>query len=129
MSALLETESDTDYYHLAASDNEDPEYVRDKLFDQISSDANVMRFLDVEKVGTDSLKMTAKMKGDPYLVHSHGSTATKGIFNAPVETVSNILNNAKEHTSTINLGGASLHANDRYLSQLMVQPLPIKQHP
>ncbi len=112
LSALLETESDTDYYHLAASDNEDPEYVRDKLFDQISSDANVMRFLDVEKVGTDSLKMTAKMKGDPYLVHSYSSTSTKGIFNAPVETVSNVLNNAKEHTSTINLGGASLYVND-----------------
>ena len=113
LSALLETESDTDYYHLAASDNEDPEYVRDKLFDQISSDANVMRFLDVEKVGTDSLKMTAKIKGDPYLVHSYGSTATKGIFNTPTtDTAYNVLNNAKEHTSTINLGGASLHVND-----------------
>ena len=31
LSALLETESDTEYYHLANSDNEDPEFVRDYL--------------------------------------------------------------------------------------------------
>ena len=110
LSALLETESDTDYYHLAASDNEDPEYVRDKLFHQISSDANVMRFLDVEKVGSDSLKMTAKMKGDPYLVHSHGSTGLTGRISNPTTIT---LNDAQEDRLTIDLGAASLLAGDQ----------------
>ena len=113
LSALLETESDTDYYHLAASDNEDPEYVRDKLFDQISSDANVMRFLDVEKVGTDSLKMTAKMKGDPYLVHSYGSTGSTGRISNPTTITAGTLNDAQEDTLTIDLGAASLLAGDQ----------------
>ena len=115
MSALLETESDTDYY-LAASDNEDPEYVRDKLFDQISSDANVMRFLDVEKVGTDSLKMTAKMKGDPYLVHSYGSTGSTGRISNPTTITAGTLNDAQEDTLTIDLGAASLLAGNQYRS-------------
>jgi len=113
LSALLETESDTDYYHLAASDNEDPEYVRDKLFDQISNDANVMRFVDVEKVGTDSLKMTAKMKGDPYLVHSYGSTGSTGRISNPTTITAGTLNDAQEDTLTIDLGAASLLAGDQ----------------
>ena len=113
LSALLETESDTDYYHLAASDNEDPEYVRDQLFDQISSDANVMRFLDVEKVGTDSFKMTAKMKGDPYLVHSDGSTGSRGSISNPTTVTAGTLNDAQEDTLTIDLGAASLLAGDQ----------------
>ena len=113
LSALLETESDTDYYHLAASDNEDPEYVRDKLFDQISSDANVMRFLDVEKVGTDSLKMTTKMKGDPNPVHSYGSTGSTGRISAPTTITAGTLNDAQEDRLTIDLGAASLRAGDQ----------------
>ena len=78
LSALLETESDTDFYHLATSDNEDSESVRDSLFDKIVADTNIMNFLDVAKTGTGSLSFTAKMDGDPYLVHSFGSTSSTG---------------------------------------------------
>ncbi len=112
LSALMETESDTDFEHIATSDNEDPEFVRDTLFDKITGDPNIMKFLDVIKDGDDSFIMTAKMNGDPYLVHSFGSTGSTGFMSQETETPGT-LNNAQEDTLTIDLGTASLLSGDQ----------------
>jgi len=111
LSALLETESDTEYYHLANSDNEDPEFVRDSLFDKLTGDANAMKFLDVKKVNNDSFTITAKMKGDPYEIHSFGSTGSTGAMEQSTN-VNGTLNDAQEDTMQINLGSASLFSGD-----------------
>ncbi len=113
--ALLETESDTPFYFLAGATDEaaaDPnEVVRDDFYNQLTGDANIMNFLDVEKVGTNQLRLTAKMKGDPYVLHSYGSTNSTGSISR-AQTTPNVLNDAKEHTSMINLGGASIYAGN-----------------
>ena len=77
-----------------------------------------MKFLDVEKVGTDSFKMIAKMKGDPYLVHNFGSTGSTGSISSPVTKTSGSLNAAQEDNLTIDLGSASLHAGDKISLQI-----------
>jgi flagellin-like hook-associated protein FlgL len=113
--ALLETESDTPFEFIAKAVDEsapDPqEVVRDDFYNQLTADANIMNFLDVEKVGANQLRLTAKMKGDPYVLHNYDSTSSTGSI-SEVETVPNVPNDAKEHTATINLGGASIYAND-----------------
>ena len=113
--ALLETESDTPFYFLAKAVDEadgDPnKVVRDDFYDQLTADSNIMNFLDVDKVGTNQLRLTAKMKGDPYVLHSYSSTNSTGSISR-AQTTANILNDAKEHTSEVNLGGASLWAGD-----------------
>ena len=112
LSALLETESDTDFYHLAESDDEDSESVRDSLYDQIVSNPIIMNFLDVAKTGTGSFSFTAKMDGDPYLVHIFESSGTTGsIATSTVSAGSQ--NDAQEDTLQINLGNASLQAGDQ----------------
>ena len=50
------------------------------------------------------------MKGDPYLVHSHGSTGSTGRISNPTTIT---LNDAQEDTLTIDLGAASLLAGDQ----------------
>ncbi len=113
--SLLEEESDTPFYFLADAAVEaaaDPnQVVRDDFYDQLTGNANIMNFLDVDKVGTTQLRLTSKMKGDPYQLHSYGSTNSTGSISR-AQTTANILNDAKEHTSEINLGGASLWAGD-----------------
>ena len=42
------------------------------------ANANIANFLDVQKVGTNEITLTSKMKGDPYLLHSYGSSGTAG---------------------------------------------------
>ncbi|MFP6855326.1 MAG: flagellin, partial [Opitutales bacterium] len=113
--ALFKTESDTTFNYLADNSTEsagDPqEVIRDDFYNQLTADANIMNFLDIAKVGPNQLTLTAKMEGDPYLLHSEGSTKTTGSISR-TQITANIPNDAKEYTAKINLNGASLYATD-----------------
>ena len=115
--ALFKTESDTTFKYLADNSTEsagDPqEVIRDDFYNQLTGDANIMNFLDVAKVGTNQLTLTAKMKGDPYLLYNLRNSGTTGSITNPSTDVANVNNDAQEDLVEINIPpGVSLYAGD-----------------
>jgi flagellin-like hook-associated protein FlgL len=115
--ALFKTESDTTFKYLADNSTEsagDPqEVIRDDFYNQLTADANIMNFLNVAKVGTNQLALTAKMKGDPYLLYNLRNSGTTGSVTNPSTDVANINNDAQEDLVQINIpAGVSLYAGD-----------------
>ena len=113
--ALLETESDSSFYFLASSATEsatDPQaVVRDDFYNQLTASSTVTEFVDIEKVGSNQIKLTAKMKGDPYLVHSYGSTGSSGSMKS-VSTGPASRNDTQEDRVALTLPGVSLFVGD-----------------
>jgi flagellin-like hook-associated protein FlgL len=115
--ALFKTESDTTFKYLADNSTEsagDPqEVIRDDFYNQLTADANIMNFLDVAKVGTNQLTLTAKMKGDPYWLRNLRYSGTTGSITNPSTDVANVNNDAQEDLVQINIPvGVSLYAGD-----------------
>lgn len=115
--ALFKTESDTTFKYLADNSTEsagDPqEVIRDDFYNQLTGDAKIMNFLDVAKVGTNQLTLTAKMKGDPYLLYNLRNSGTTGSITNPSTDVANVNNDAQEDLVQIDIPpGVSLYAGD-----------------
>ena len=113
--AMLETESENSFRFVADNATEnagDPqEVVRDALYDDLMANANIANFLDVQKVGTNEITLTSKMKGDPYLLHSYGSSGTAGSIisnaNGPATW-----NDTQEDRLRLELPGVNILAGD-----------------
>ena len=81
--AMLETESENSF-DLSRIMQPKMQVIHRKssgtLYDDLMANANIANFLDVQKVGTNEITLTSKMKGDPYLLHSYGSSGTAGVL-------------------------------------------------
>lgn len=114
--ALLQTESDSDFYLLADSDHENApnpqELVRDQLYDQLINNPNIPNFLDVQKVGSNQITLTAKMSGDPYELYNTGSSETNGRIFKSNTTEPTVRNDTQQDRLTLTMPGIDISTGD-----------------
>jgi len=99
---LLETESENRISIAALASDEsaaDPQSsIRDRLVAQINGQAGT--FLTAAALGTNQISIASKQAGDPFTLHSVGSSATEGSI-SHAETQANADNDAEQRLVTI----------------------------